>query len=662
MREISIDLETYLIGPGSVAPKPVVLSEYDGSNGRLILVDHLASRVAKILSTGNTLVLHNAAFDMSVLWVHCPELRDLIWQAYKDERVKCTQIREKLLELSTSGSLTQAPGYFSLAGCYERYFGEDVSAWKKGDDVWRLRYAELDGLPLEEWPEEAKQYALLDTQWCLNVYKKQEELRNSEGIGSIGTEGLQTFADFVLTLMTVRGIQIDPEHVAQVEKQVNEGLEGPIQILMENGREVVTELKTKTKREFQSYAYEKKDGKIGLRKKLIKEYVNEVYPGQGIYSDKQRDKLEMQGKDIWPALSLSSDGLKALPDDPILNCLRDIAEYDKLKTSFIPSLKRAVEEGDIIHPQYDSLKETGRTSSFGGRLYASENVQQMPRKGAIREAHVARPGYVFVAIDYDALELASLAQVSYDLFGFSKMKDYINAGNDPHCAMGAQLLSVKKGRKISYEEFYEAKNNGDPEAKFYRQMAKAANFGFPGGLGNKTMVTYAQGYGITDMTEEKAGELKENFFETFPEMKAFFNWYPHQQDSQGMYHYDTNGRWRANCSYCSGANGINLQSVSSDGAKAALIKCSEACYFGDLSDCYPVAFIHDENIFEMPDDEYLKERIDRTMTLMIEGMQQVMPDVRIGVGASVMRRWAKDEKEFLFEMNKSLKPRRKTVV
>lgn len=43
-----------------------------------------------------------------------------------------------------------------------RYEGLDLSADKKGTDSWRLRYGELIGVPIRDWPPEALRYALED--------------------------------------------------------------------------------------------------------------------------------------------------------------------------------------------------------------------------------------------------------------------------------------------------------------------------------------------------------------------------------------------------------------------------------------------------------------------------------------------------------------------
>ena len=56
--------------------------------------------------------------------------------------------------------------------------------------------------------------------------------------------------------------------------------------------------------------------------------------------------------------------------------------------------------------------------------------------------------------------------------------------------------------------------------KWQRQAAKAANFGFPGGLGIETFIEFAKGYDLNINTED-AQRMKDTWFEAFPEMKTY---------------------------------------------------------------------------------------------------------------------------------------------
>ena len=63
-----------------------------------------------------------------------------------------------------------------------------------------------------------------------------------------------------------------------------------------------------------------------------------------------------------------------------------------------------------------------------------------------------------------------------------------------------------------------------PEKKQLRQRAKAINFGFPGGLGAKSLVTYAkQSYGVT-ITQAEAAEFRTKLTEeVYPELKIYLS-------------------------------------------------------------------------------------------------------------------------------------------
>lgn len=163
--------------------------------------------------------------------------------------------------------------------------------------------------------------------------------------------------------------------------------------------------------------------------------------------------------------------------------------------SFVNNLKE-----ERIHTNFISLLNTGRTSS------SSPNLQNIPRNIGLRECFVPSPGNYFIIIDYSQLELCTLAQTCYDKYGFSKMKDLINDGIDLH-RWFASIITAKPENQVTDLE---------------RKQAKACNFGFPGGLGIDNFLKFAKStYGIEDITEEKAKELKTKWVETFPEMKLY---------------------------------------------------------------------------------------------------------------------------------------------
>jgi hypothetical protein len=167
-----------------------------------------------------------------------------------------------------------------------------------------------------------------------------------------------------------------------------------------------------------------------------------------------------------------------------------------------------------IHPRYDPLVRTGRTSCSG------PNVQQIPRDGGLREAFVPSPGTLFLIVDYAFIELVTLAAVCLARFGWSKLAEVILAGVDPHAYTAAMFEGM------TLEAFLAWKSSPHPEDRrryaSLRQRAKVFNFGIPGGLGPRAIVAYARStYGVA-LTIDEAAEFRRRLVEeVYPELALY---------------------------------------------------------------------------------------------------------------------------------------------
>jgi DNA polymerase I-like protein with 3'-5' exonuclease and polymerase domains len=319
--------------------------------------------------------------------------------------------------------------------------------------------------------------------------------------------------------------------------------------------------------------------------------------------------------------------------DPVLQRLAEIGATQKLLNTFIPVLNLGM-GGGSIHPGYDTLKETGRTSSF------KPNIQQLPRKGGIRECFIPRPGYVFIAADYSVAELCSLAQVLLDVFGTSKMADALKQGKDLHINTAASIMNM------DYDKCMRLYKEGDPKVEDIRQTSKVLNFGLPGGLGAKGFVGYAAGFGLT-VTYGEATRLRSKWLSEYPEMELYFKWISDQMGTGGSFTstHPITGFMRGNVGYCDGAN-HQFQHLTATGAKIALFNIANECYVNkgtDLFGCRPVAFIHDEVLMEAPIANAHESAL-RLTKLMEEGMSEVLKDIHCAAEATMMRRWYKGAK------------------
>ena len=256
----------------------------------------------------------------------------------------------------------------------------------------------------------------------------------------------------------------------------------------------------------------------------------------------------------------------------------------------------------------------------------------------IRECFRPRPGYVYAQADYHVFELMALGQTCLDLFGESKLAETLNAGLDPHTEVASRLLGK------SYEETAALVKAKDKEAVNARQVAKALDFGLPGGLGAPRFIQYAaKADPPVILTEVQAREYKATWLDAFPEMRQFF---AYVDTLKGANNYTVrlkrSGRWRSGATYCAALNS-HFQGLAADGAKAALFLVSRACYVEPTSPLFGsriVAFVHDEIILESPIDK-APEAAEELSRLMVLGAKEHMPDMNIRAEPCLMGVWSK---------------------
>lgn len=678
---VALDCETFPIEKDAIYPKVVCVSlatlgkdaverdlYTDAQPETLLILEDL------LKDPNIELVGCNTKYDLACIKNTWPHLTPLVWQALEDGRVTDVVVREKLLNLTTTGVVDMAElpdGSFkklkySLNELVQKYLGIDLTKEKEDPDAWRLKYGELSGKQLEEYPEKAREYALFDAEFTLMVAAEQDEQEENPGGGpaSMYLQYFRTACDFALGMFTENGFYIDPDEVEKVEKMLEEELAPEkMQLLIKSGALRPAELP----RPYSNGAVDKKTGepkmtkgkKESINKKILQEIVKLVSEDNDI-EVKMTDPSEK-----FPEGQISTAGEvieELAPHNPILKEYANRQKVMKLQTSYIPNLK----EG-IVHANYDILKETGRSSSFGGDFYPSWNGQQVDPR--VRGCCVPRDGWLLVSADYSAIELVSLAQRIYDLFGHSTLRDLILQGVDPHAYLGAQLayhLDQEIGFREAveaeilspsqmqiYQCFLECKSSDDEKLKkfygHYRKLAKPVGLGYPGGLGpEKCMGIAKDTYGI-EGDIEMFTMLREIWHDTFPEMRPYFdhiNKECHDPASPEDYCYTSPlGMYRAGTTYCAAANGEALQTPTAEGALGGVFDLARACCDPTeksiLLGCRPLLFIHDENIIEIPDDELAHERSMEIARIMEYAMRAILCDMKPKVEPALMRRWNK---------------------
>ncbi len=435
------------------------------------------------------IIAHNTAFDLG-MFLH--EMRydratvKGIFQALAEDRVTDTMLREKLLAIAEGWSdfdpvLQQKPPKYGLDSVVERRLGIQVEG-KHGEDVWRVRYHELDGVPLANWPLPAVDYAIMDAEYALLVALAQVNLgydvRSAPDLppyklanGGIVDETRQMRASLALGLQPAWGVRTDRNTVDVWSEEISEALAGATAGLARVG--VLR----------QAGGVYKSGAKAGKR----------IAPGDvgtkdtGFLQKLVEEDLTAQGLPVKRTptgrVQVGAEAL-LLCSTPELKEWGAAQHYEKWRSTYLLPAKIGT-TGPMPY-NYDTLKDTGRTSSYG------TNAQNPPKKGRFRSCVAARPGNVLCSVDFDAAELCGLGQIHLWKFGKSVYADMAEKGIDLHAPVAAQLWG------ISLDEFLAIYGNKAhpkyPDAKFiYRQCAKALNFGGWGGLGSRKFVTYALG-------------------------------------------------------------------------------------------------------------------------------------------------------------------------
>lgn len=603
-RLVALDTETHLIKPGCAAPKLVCVSA-DAGNGPSLFdaADGIALFEECLRDPHTHITGHHFFFDLAVFAMEKPDLLGLIFDAVDQGRVHCTRIREMILANAAGelkfvenelGELKAAK--FGLADILYRRFKISLD---KSSDTWRMRYHLLDGKPLDEWPSEARDYALKDAEYAYMLFMAQEGDSLPEGV--LG-EHSQTQAAWALYLMGAWGIRTDPEAVSRFRENVSREYAEQEDICRQQG-------------------FVRDNGTMNT--KAVKQAIKAWFIQEGLNVPTTDAGNIKTNRDTLAQVGIS------------LRAVSERSRLRKLKTTYLPILEDGVKYP--INPNYNPIIETFRTSC------RTPNCQNPPRKGGFRGCFVPRPGWLYVFCDYSTLEMRTLAQICLDLFGFSYMADALRQGKDLHLMVAAQILD------ISYNEALKRQLQGDDEVKAARAAAKPANFGFPGGMGPRSFVEFAwNSYGVR-VDYKHAQTLKATFLQMWPEMDKYFQYCSGQMDitkKEATVVFARSGLMRGKVRYTAVCNGY-FQHLAAMGAKEALYHVSRECYLNeteDLAGCRPVFFIHDEIGLEVPyAHDYAKAtRAARRLSYLMEStMRKWVPDIETPAEPALMRRWYK---------------------
>jgi DNA polymerase-1 len=618
------DYETHLIKPGMPAPRLVCAAFTDPDGSRMLLdrergLDRVEEVLDREVSGG-----HHIFYDLGVSAAERPDrMLPRIFGALDQGRLHCTKIRQMMID-NARGELKfiwneETEEFnrqnYELARLIQRHLGYDVAYKKKGAGIWRLRYRELDGVPIEEYPEEAYTYPLDDASDAQKVWISQQQ-RDIEPEEIPGYDS-QMQAAWALLLLGTWGLRTDAAMVREYRAELTVDYEAQIKIC-------------------QQFGFRRDNVKRSRDMKAIRSAV------ESWYKDAGREMKLTKGGDIATDREQLTD-----TKHPGLVAVAESVKLEKQLTTYVAALERGAEVP--LNPNYNPIIETFRTSCSGGMkvngVPVGMNVQNLPRGGRVRECVIPRPGNVFAFCDYDTLEMLTLAQVCLDLFGYSEIANAALAGIDFHTALAADMMG------ISYKTALARIEDGDSVMVEARQYCKIGNYGFSGGMGPDAFISYAKGAGI-EVSYDLACKLHAAFRKRWPEVVQYFQYCSFLCDGGNAKQvvFVRSGMVRGDVRYTAVCNGF-FQHLAAMGAKRALYNTVKECYIdrgSPLYDCRPWLFAHDEIGMEIPSFEFGPDRThDAAMRLhdvMVDAMKFWCPDVPIHASVALTRRWYKGAK------------------
>ncbi len=497
-----------------------------------------------------TVVMHNAKFDIKVLFSN-GFFNDSINKTDFDNYAKLytTILSCKIYDTMIAAWLIN-PERNGRNGYSLEYLAETQLGLKGIDfaDLVSKNQTFLD-VPLEK----ATSYAAEDVDFTLKLYKKQQPFLNKELFD------LEMKVLPILAGMETKGIHIDTKNL----NSYNEELTRNIALIEQNiYKEVGHNFNIASPKQLQEVLFEERHLKPGKKTK------------RGYSTDTS----------VLEELALI---------DPVPRMILEYRELAKLQSTYVDSLPKLCDKNDRIHTDFI------QTGTATGRLSSREpNLQNIPIRNEagrkIRSAFTAPKGKVLISADYAQIELVVLAHLSGDK---NMCEAFIN-GIDVHKSTAALIYGVSI-------------DNVTPEM---RRTAKVINFGVIYGM---SAFRLAQDLGIS---RTQAASFIENYFKMYSSVNSFIQ-NTIQNAEQTGFIQTILGRKRPilninskNKVEKSAAERIAInspvQGSAADIVKKAMCDISEELRKTE-SQARLLLQVHDELIFECPDDEkIIKETIE----------------------------------------------------
>lgn len=310
----------------------------------------------------------------------------------------------------------------------------------------------------------------------------------------------------------------------------------------------------------------------------------------------------------------------------------------------------------IINRKIHTIYNLGKSSNYAdtsgtvtGRLSSNNpNLQNIPRKGNIRELFVAPKGYKWLDADYSQLEMRVAGWFSRE----DKLIQYFKNDRDFHTAVFSELIKRDYNELVSilddknHKEYSELKNK--------RVVIKSINFGILYGAGADMVKQLCDQAGV-NISKNECQEMIDKWLKTYPKLTKWIAKTKKQALETGVVSSPT-GRDRHLIGVNRGdaksfallrqAVNFPIQTLASEICLAALVIINDT--FKELSlDAKIVLTVHDSIgvVFnESIEQEYFQNVIEKAMTQLVPyyfyNQFGFKFDVPLSVDINISDRWS----------------------
>ncbi len=531
--------------------------------------------LARLFNAPNvTIVFHNAKFDIEVLWTN--GLGKLVNPQHEDDIHFAAAIADTMI----AAWLIEPDRLGKVAYGLEHLAETKLSL--KGTEYAEIvpRNGTFADVPLET----AAKYGAEDADFTWQLWQYYLPLLKASPLYDLFA-GLEMKVLPILAGMELRGIHLDAPSLASYEAELKARIAA-------------------TKNE--TYALVGHEFNIASPQQV----------GRVLYEERGLKP----GKKTKRGFSTDSAVLEELAaQDPVPQKILEYRNLAKLLSTYVETLPDMTDEHGRIHTSFiQTGTATGRLSSRDPNL---QNIPVREEAGRrIRAAFTAAPGTVLISADYSQIELVVLAHLSGD----PQLCAAFNEGTDVHKSTAALIYGIPAAQVT-------------PEM---RRTAKTINFGVMYGMGAFRL---ARELGIP---MPRAKEFIEQYFAQYAGIEGFIENTIKKAEETG-YVETLFGRRRpllaitsANKMEKNGAERVAtntpIQGTAADIVKKAMIAVDDALREHPTG-ARLLLQVHDELIFECPDDE---TTIADTIALVKERMEHaVQLDVPLRVSVEYGSSW-----------------------